>query len=282
MVARALIACILVVAAVSFLTLQSTNSYSTLSVDSELTWDDEAVPELIARGFVVRDAVTGNILFEREADVQKPIASLTKLFIAHSALSSASVDATTTLTWGDVNTEGDAGQLEYGDEYSVRELVFPYMLVSSNDAGSAIERTLTKSYMTDTIDELIRTLELQSTTIVDATGLSAANVSTPNNLAEFILYLTKNDRHLLDITTLRSYAGEHQGWINNDPARKLDSFRGGKHGFTNEAVRTFAGEFEYPYTGGQRQFIVVLLGSNDLTSDIGQLDTFFRNSVTFE
>lgn len=211
------------------------------------------------------DPKTGRVLTGNNTDRVQPIASITKLFTAYAALASNDTDVPLIVNWNDLYTEGRAGKLTHGERVTPRELLFPLLLESSNDAGEAIKRVLANEF-TILIDRLLVDLELIHTKIVDGSGLSAENVSTAEELATFYSYLKTAYPHILDITQLRMYITEENGWVNNDPARELQSFTGGKHGFTNEAGRTFIGTFRY--SSGEGEIGIVLLGSEDLLSDI--------------
>ncbi len=75
--------------------------------------------------------------------------------------------------------------------------------------------------------------------------------------------------HLLDISQLPVFIGKDAAYHNNDPAREFASFRGGKHGYTTEAGRTFVGMFSIPDSSASVG--LVILGSSDIRSDISTL-----------
>lgn len=229
-----------------------------------VTIDTRALETVSAAAVVIERADTHETLFERERDTVRPIASVAKLFTAHIIHNSPKIDTTTTIFRSDLLTEGQSGSLMYGDVYTLRELLFPLLLVSSNDAATVLARAVGTETYTTALTDLKATVGLSNTTIEDASGLSDKNVSTARDLAAFIDYLSVHDRHILDITRLRSYVGKSQAWANNNPAREYAEFIGGKHGFTDAAGRTFAGQFEK----NGHVYTVILLGSNDLARDI--------------
>lgn len=245
--------------------------FTLLSIGSTLTYVPmvggvlpSALSGVTAESFIVMDAEEGGVVFEKDADTVRSIASITKLFTARAAYRSPAIDEETLIVWQDVVTEGTSGSLSLGDTYTLRELLFPLLLSSSNDAGTAIVRILGQSAFEDALDTMIEDAELSHTEIVDPTGLDDGNISTARELAEFVQYLYVHDEYVLDITTLSSYLGPYQGWKNNNPAREFDSFRGGKQGFTDRAGRTFAGIF----SSNRGPYIVVFLGSSDLEDDL--------------
>jgi serine-type D-Ala-D-Ala carboxypeptidase (penicillin-binding protein 5/6) len=222
------------------------------------------LPTLTTDTWGIFDIETGALIAGNDTEVAYPIASVTKLFTAYAAHMSGREDELVTITWSDLNTEGRAGKLSYGETATIKQLYFPLLLESSNDAGEAIRRTLGADFSTQ-IDDVRDVLDLNSTTIADGTGLSARNVSSVVDLARFYTYLKNEEPHLVDITKLHMYlADEEKGFVNNSPFHEQPSYTGGKHGYTDEAGKTFVGSFVLP--GGQ-EIGVVLLGSRDLRAD---------------
>lgn len=261
--ARTIVGVLLAGALVALLSLGSTSSYSLFNGGTALLSDfrEESVT---ASAVLVSNMETGEVLFARAEDEVFSIASVSKLFTAHVAHQSEAIDDPVLIVWQDFVTEGTAGALWLGESYTIRELLFPLLLSSSNDAGAAILRTLGTTYFSSALSDVYADAGLDNTTIADPTGLTAGNRSTARELARFLVYLKKNDGYVLDITALDSYLGTYRGWINNSPAKPYDAFRGGKHGYTPVAGRTFAGLFE----AEGELYAIVLLGSDDLSGDL--------------
>lgn len=265
MKARILLGLLILLALVSFI-LVSAPEVAEVASPEQLTVsiDTETLEALTATSVLIERASVRDVLFERTSDTVRPIASVAKLFTAHIVHTSASLNNETTILRSDLLTEGQSGSLMYGDVYTLRELLFPLLLVSSNDAATVLVRSIGAETYRTAFGELKTTIGLSHTNIEDASGLSDKNVSTARDLATFIDYLSVHDRHILDITRLRSYVGEEHAWANNNPAREHPEFIGGKHGFTDAAGRTFAGQFEK----NGHVYTVILLESSDLASDI--------------
>lgn len=223
--------------------------------------------ELIsARAWGMFSIETGEVLGGSEIDTEYPIASVTKLFTAYAILQSSQRDSVVTITASDVATEGRSGKLIQGDTYSLYELLFPILLESSNDAAVATKRSMGAEY-TQILEEIREELKLIHTTLSDSTGLSPRNVSTVHDLARFFSFLKRTEPHLVDITQLDTYVTERTGYINNNPVHQYENYRGGKHGFTDEAQETFVGSFKLP----QGEIGIILLGSTDIAEDIDVL-----------
>lgn len=217
----------------------------------------------------VFDPETGMVITGENLDTERPIASVSKLFTAYAVMESPKKDDAFTITASDVATLGRSGKLSYGEMVTPYTLLFPLLIESSNDAAVAISRYMGAEFNTQ-IQSVTEALSLSHTTIVEPSGLSAHDISSVRDLATFYTYLAKNEPHILDITRLPIYIAPRDGYMNNNPAVHIDTYKGGKHGFTDEAGRTFVGAFEGE---NGKDVGVVLLGSTDLLHDIEILRT---------
>ncbi len=217
----------------------------------------------------VFDPDTGVIITGENLDTEHPIASVSKLFTAYVVMESDKKDDAFTITAADIATEGRSGKLTYGDMVTPYTLLFPLLIESSNDAAVAISRYMGAEF-TVQIDTLTETLALSHTTITEPSGLSPRDISSVRDLATFYAYLAKDEPHILDITRLPMYIALRDGYMNNNPAITIQAYRGGKHGYTDEAGRTFVGAFKGE---NGKDVGVVLLGSADLLHDIEILRT---------
>lgn len=237
--------------------------------------------EVDAGAFYVFDVETGTRFASKNESSQLPIASITKLPAAVAWLETVPLLGSTTINWSDLNAEGRAGKLSYGDTLVNHDLLFPLLLESSNDAAAAMERE-TNDEVVGYMNKLANNLGLQDTSFVDASGLSPENVSTAKELAVLVSNLKSAKPHVFDITTLSQYIYEDNGWINNNPLVHQVGYKGGKHGYTYEANRTIVSIFEESFLGGEREVGYVLLGSSDLAADIDVLRQFVHASVSYE
>lgn len=263
MIGRVSLYTVLALAIVSALLLVSYFSFQLSDEVSQEASVGSGVPT--AASWARFDPRTGNVIDGADIDAVRPIASITKLFTAYVAVHSGRLHHETIINWNDLYTEGRAGKLMHGDRMSLRELLFPLLLESSNDAGTALFRAL-ESVRDNELDALMVVLNLEDTRIVDGSGLSSGNVSSASELARVYAYLRESVPLVLQVTALRMYVHDGMGWVNNNPVRDIPGFVGGKHGFTYEAGRTFVGSFVLEDTG--EEVGVVLLDSEDIVRDV--------------
>jgi D-alanyl-D-alanine carboxypeptidase len=228
-------------------------------------------PTVSARAWGLFTPETGDLIAGDETDSMLPIASLTKLFTAYAVEVGELEEVDITITWSDLNTEGRAGKLVHGETFTARELLMPLLLESSNDAGEALRRTLGDAHETS-LAALAESLGLTKTNIVDGSGLDAENASSVRDLARFYAYLAGEHPYPLAVTELSMFLTDEHRWTNNNPARELQGFKNGKHGYTEEAKRTYVGTFVLD----DEEVGIVLLGSGDLVDDIEKLLAYAR------
>jgi serine-type D-Ala-D-Ala carboxypeptidase (penicillin-binding protein 5/6) len=228
----------------------------------------EANVQLSARAYGVFDIDTGELLFSSNGHEKLPIASITKLFTAQAVLASSRLNESIVVTSADVATEGRSGKLEAGQVYTLRELLFPLLLESSNDSAVALSRVVPE-------------IKIGSVPVADPAGLSSLNQASVAQLATLTTNLYHEQPHLFDITRLKNYVGSNTGWVNNSPVINMNGYVGGKHGFTNEAKQTLVALFNENHLPS-RTIGYVILGSTDLRSDIAVLRAWVANSVSLQ
>jgi D-alanyl-D-alanine carboxypeptidase len=166
---------------------------------------------------------------------------------------------------------------------TIRELIFPLLLESSNDAAEAIAEWGGRSAFIDAMNEKAKTLSLRATYFADPSGLSHENVSTVRDLSNLLTFIYESERHLLDIASLPRYIGEHHDWLSNNPAVHEAGYQGGKHGYTPEAERTFLGVFDVTLKNDERRTVgMILLRSENLKTDISELLSYLGTHVGYE
>lgn len=238
-------------------------------------------PTLDVNAYIIFDTKTGEVLAAQNPDVVYPIASVTKLFTATAILEDFDPESTTTITWGDIAAEGESGKLKPRQVYTYRELLFPLLLESSNDAALALDHA-TKGQLTPALATVAKKYGAPHTHFADASGLSASNTATVRDLMNFSRAVSEKYPFVYDISELPQYIGEYTGWRNNNPVFNTDSYRGGKHGYTPAAGRTLVAQFSEHFAAGDRTLGYIILGSDNLAADVGTLRSYVIEAVNFQ
>ena len=243
--------------------------------------DDSGFAKIGATAIYVADVETGKEIFSKNKETILPIASVTKLFTAAIFYKGTPLEATTSITWKDLESEGRAGKFEYGQVYSYRELMYPLLLESSNDAAGTMLKVAPE--LPTAMNTYVHDKGFMQTQFADTSGLSPKNISTAEELSYLSQILYREYPHIFDITRLTQFIGATNGWRNNNPLVFEDGYRGGKHGFTYEANRTDVAFFEETIVTGQKRMVsYVILGSTDIKSDIALLRKQVQQNVRLE
>jgi len=199
-----------------------------------------------ARYAVVIDPVTERVLYEKNAEVTTPIASLTKLMTAMVFLEqkpdlSREVEVTREELY-----HGGHTQLRNHEVATLGDLLHMSLMCSDNVATRVLAREsgLAPYDFIQHMNDKAHDLGLTGTKFVEFTGLDENNVSTAADVARILRTAAGIDL-IHSITTTASYEftnGRYAHHINNTN-RLLKSrytILGGKTGFINEAGYCFA------------------------------------------
>lgn len=131
---------------------------------------------LEARSAIVYDLVTKEVIYEKHATEQMPLASLTKLLTAYAAVSALAPESTVTISAEALNEEGDSGLIE-GETFTLTNIAKLALVASSNDAAEALaEAAASKEQMSgkNLLASAITAIGLPQTYAVNGTGLDVS------------------------------------------------------------------------------------------------------------
>jgi D-alanyl-D-alanine carboxypeptidase (penicillin-binding protein 5/6) len=200
--------------------------------------------ESAADAAVLMEFASGNILYEKNAAVAKPPASITKLMtllLAFEAIDEGTVTWETPVTVSEKAWRMGGSQmfLEVGDEVSFKDLVTGISVVSANDACVAVAEHLagSEAVFVENMNAKAKEIGLQHTTFKNATGLSAeGHVMSPLDIAILSRYLITNYSQVLEFESQREFTYNDIKQYNRNPL--LGSYSGAdglKTGWTEEA-----------------------------------------------
>lgn len=146
-------------------------------------------PGLRSASAIVLDS-QGNVIYGKDVDTVRPIASITKLMTAMVVLDAGlDLDEKLTITKADRDLIRMTGsRLSYGATLSRRELILLALMSSENRAATALGRTYPGGMDTFVaqMNNKARALEMNYSRFADPAGLNSGNVSTANDLAKMI------------------------------------------------------------------------------------------------
>lgn len=97
-----------------------------------------ALTGVSARGAVLMEAESGDVVFGQNQNARLPMASTTKIMTALIALEELPLDTVITITSASVGIEGSSIYLVEGEKLTLEQLLYALMLESANDAAVAI------------------------------------------------------------------------------------------------------------------------------------------------
>lgn len=259
------------------------------------------LPELSALSVLVYDQRTGQPLLAKNASLQTPIASITKLMTAMLILDAGlPLDETITITGEDRDTlKGTGSRLAIGARYTRGQLLHLALIASDNRAAHALGRTYPGGLerFVATMNRTARTLGLYDTVYVEPTGLSSGNRSTAFDLARLADHAYQNYPEIRQISTTGHYTlgtervvvkkkrqaprvyYRNVAFNNTNRFTRADDWNIGlsKTGFINEAGYCLVMQAQV----AQRDVIIVLLdaqGKNSRAGDATRIKEWLENS----
>ncbi|MFA6404425.1 MAG: serine hydrolase [Candidatus Paceibacterota bacterium] len=224
---------------------------------------------ITAKGYIVQNLTLGGIVIENDLDTIKPIASITKLITAVVARRLIDPDERVTITKEIMDTYGNTAQFKTGETLLAKDLYYPLLMVSSNDAAEALARDYGRKKFIDAMNDFVQSIGAYRTYFTDPSGLSENNVSTPRDLAIILDWIRKNDREVIDITSFKAKTIKSHTWVNPTHFLNWSTYAGGKNGYTPEADMTSASLF---VLGPNKNiYAIVLLGSISRDADLLKL-----------
>ncbi|MFI6710758.1 D-alanyl-D-alanine carboxypeptidase family protein [Nonomuraea sp. NPDC050478] len=229
-------------------------------------------PSVAGSAAYLMDARSGEVHFSKEADLRRPVASLTKAMTAYTVLEQAKPTDKVTITAEDVEYGSQGGasvaHLRAGDTLTVENLLYGLMLPSGADAAHALARAYgpgVPGFVAE-MNDTARKLGMTDTVYVNADGMpyQGGGHSTARDQAT-LAKATLDDPTLKKITSTRYHAvestSEHgsYAWKNTNRLLAAPGALGVKTGYTRDAGYTlaFAGERD-----GNR-LVGVILGETD-------------------
>ncbi len=224
---------------------------------------------ITARAYIVKNLSTGDIVTESNPNRLLPIASLTKLVTAIVAGRMLDPDSRMTITREIMSSYGNTASFKVGETLRVSDLLYPLLMVSSNDAAEALAREYGRSKFIRAMNDFAQSIGAYRTYFADPSGLSSHNVSTVTDMSIILDWIRKNNPNILAITELKTKTVRSHTWVNPAHFLSWSNYLGGKNGYTPEANRTGAALF---HMGNKKEvYSVVVLGSESRDDDVVRL-----------
>ncbi len=241
-------------------------------------------PKLLARAFLVGDIETGEIIYEKNPGLVSPMASVSKLMTAVIAQEKMNPSTVAIVSRDSYNTYGSEGGLLLGEKIKLVDLMYPLLIESSNDGAEVIADAYPEGHakFLEEMNKKAASLGMTDTYYEDPSGLSPQNVSSIEDLFTLGRYIYKKVPIIYDMTRVRQFSIVGHTWANKNHLLLEKTFVGGKNGFIDEAKQTTVSLFNIPLAkGGTRTIAIVILKSEDRTSDAQKIITFLKKNAYY-
>ena len=221
--------------------------------------------ETTAESAILMDAVSGRVLYEKEAHKELPPASVTKvmtLLVAVEAIEQGIVKLTDIVTCSEKASSLGGSQiyLETGEQFTLEEMLIAIAVGSANDACVAVAEHIygTHEEFVDMMNKKAKQLNLANTNFVNSYGLPAQGHYTSAYDLAIIGRETLKYPLIKKFTAIQEYdlrGGEFKLWNTNKLLWWYEGTDGFKTGWTQEAKYCLASTVE---RNGLRLIAVVM------------------------
>lgn len=227
------------------------------------------------------------VLLEKNINTKLPIASITKLMTANVVLKYYDLDKKITVSKEAVLQEENFGQLQIGKVFTVKYLLYPLLMESSNDAAFALADDydgMTESKFISLMNLEATNIGMKNTFFVNVSGLdpeenepkSKINISTVKDISLLIKELLKEDL-IWEILSTKEFT--EYGPVLKNTNKLLGTVQGiigGKTGYTEEAKECMILVTKSPKNRGK--LINLILGSDDRFGEMEKLVTWTKSA----
>ncbi|MGI6202738.1 MAG: D-alanyl-D-alanine carboxypeptidase family protein [Eubacteriales bacterium] len=152
-------------------------------------------PSVSARSAILIETSTGRVLFEKDADTRRPMASTTKIMTTVVALENGDLNERVVIPSTAVGIEGSSIYLYTDEELTLGELLYAVMLESANDAATAVAIEIAGSVaaFAELMNRKAAELGMANTCFANPHGLDHENhYTTARDLATLTRYAMQN------------------------------------------------------------------------------------------
>ena len=228
-----------------------------LSLPTLIYCDDNNKVDRYSISSILIDQTTNRVMFEKDPDAKRPLASLSKMMtflIALEAIENKEVNKNDIITIDKdmAKVKGSSYHLKVGEKVPLYELMKGLMIVSGNDASIAIAKHISKDVNTfvQRMNDKAKELGMTNTTFVNPNGLpiydlqnpkalAKENISTARDIAKLGKYMFDNyEKEVIAITDMQTYSYPERGFQKNNTNALLGiipAVDGIKTGYTGNA-----------------------------------------------
>ena len=228
-----------------------------LSFPTLIHCDDNNKIDRYSKSSILIDQNTNRVMFEKNPDEKRPLASLSKMMtflIALEAIENKEVNKNDIITIDKemARVKGSSYHLKVGEKVPLYELMKGLMIVSGNDASIAIAKHISKDVNTfvKRMNDKAKEIGMVNTSFVNPNGLPIydlqnpkalpkENISTARDIAKLGKYMFDNyEKEVVAVTDMQIYSYPERGFQKNNTNALLGiipAVDGIKTGYTGNA-----------------------------------------------
>lgn len=239
-----------------------------------------------AQSVLVFDSRNGSLIFQKNIDERRAIASITKLLSVIVALETFNLDDTIEVSLENMPENLDWKlELQEGDNIKVDALLKSMLLSSFNDTAYILANAYPNggySGFVKAMNNKAKVLRMHDSMFSNPAGLdNERNYSTARDVGKLVS-ASLNYKYILEVT---GKASANISWNSGDELKSKTIYttnqlygvnpysRGLKTGITKDAGQCFVGYFVYP---NKAEIVTVVLGSEDRFTDTQNLERLSR------
>lgn len=278
-------------------------------VATSVSYGEPQKIDKFSKSSILIDQDTNRVLFEKDPDAKRPLASLSKMMtflLAIEAIENKEVNANDIIEIDKsiASVRGSSYHLKVGEKVPLIELMKGLMIVSGNDAAVAIARHISKDdkAFVDRMNQKAKEIGMTSTHFVNPNGLPIydlsqpknppkENISTARDIARLAKYMFDNyEKQVVAITDMATYSYPERGFSKNNTNALLGilpNVDGIKTGYTGNAGYCLAFSMKVDkdeFNEKEHRLIGVVLGANHkdkrLSASLSMLKYGKENFVT--
>jgi len=236
---------------------------------------------LEAKAAYVFDIQKNQVVYENNQNTQLPLASLTKLMTALTAIKLIPTNSKITIKKEFIDYNGDEKGITANESWTLKDLLDFSLITSSNDGMRSVASAIGSQILNSTdysmgrkefvtkMNENAKSLGLTQTYYINESGLDEGKVNggygSAENIAQLMEYMLKNYPQILEatkypVTKINSLSKTHTA-VNTDTAiEKIPNLIASKTGYTDIAGGNLAVIFDASIG---RPIVIVVLGSSE-------------------
>lgn len=233
-------------------------------------------PVVDSKAALVAELTTAKILFTKNPDLRLPIGSIQKIVTAMVALDHLQESDIVTISQNASLREPDSMGLYPGEKLTLKQLLYGMILVSGNDAATAIAEAVSgdENKFATVMTQKAKTLGLENSLFINSNGLDeGVQYSTVSDLATLAQDLITNYPQLAKIVATKQLTipntinetENHKEYylVNTSPVVDLPGYLGIKPGYTPSAGRCLLTLVQKD----NKKYLIITLGGNDRKGD---------------